>query len=115
MNFLRIFGVGAQTQWTEIEMKVVTLAAFASLALAGAAYAQAPAGTVEPTAPVGPGPAATGTVGRTPGSTGSAPGATYAPGGTGASQISADPAAGSNAGQPERAVPQGGTGSGNSR
>ncbi|ACL57271.1 hypothetical protein [Methylobacterium nodulans] len=95
-------------------MRSISFAALTSvlIAAAGVAFAQAPAGTATPdsAAPVAPGPATTGTVGRTPGTTGTVPDVTVAPGGTGASQISSDPAAGSNADQPERAIPQGGGG-----
>ncbi|GJD48267.1 hypothetical protein OPKNFCMD_0984 [Methylobacterium crusticola] len=73
------------------------------LALSGAAHAQT---TVAPTAPTAPG--VTGTVAPSPGNTGSNPNVTIAPGPTGASTIQTDSATGGNAGQPERAVPQGG-------
>ncbi|WP_411024349.1 hypothetical protein, partial [Salmonella sp. s58760] len=56
--------------------------------------------------------ATTGTLGRAPGTTGNDVDLFYAPDGTGASQISADAAAGSNADQPERPIPQGSGGGG---
>ncbi|WP_407520881.1 hypothetical protein [Methylobacterium oryzisoli] len=91
-------------------MSTTILAAAFSLTFAGFAQAQAPAGQVPP-APGTPGPAATGTVAPAPNTTGNSPNVTVAPGPTGASTIQTDSAAGSNAGQPSRAVPQGSGGS----
>ena len=55
------------------------------------------------------GPSTTGTaVQRTPNNTGNDRNVTIAPGATGASTIQTDSAAGGNAGQLERAMPQGG-------
>jgi hypothetical protein len=88
-------------------MRSIILGLTATLTLAGAVSAQTAA---SPTAPVGPG--STGTVlAPSPNTTGNSPNVTIAPGPTGASTIQTDSAAGGNAGQPSRAVPQG---SGNS-
>jgi len=85
---------------------LVGLATTLVLSLTGMASAQT---TVAP-APVGP--ATTGTVAPSPGTTGNAPNVTIAPSGTGADTIQTDSAVGGNAGQPSRAVPQGGSNSG---
>ncbi len=92
-------------------MRSKTIAFAASLGLtlmgiAGVAYAQEPARS--------PVPGTTGTtVAPTPGTTGNAPNVTVAPGATGASTGQTDSAAGGNAEQPSRRVPQGGGGGGN--
>lgn len=88
-------------------MRSMILGVAAALTLAGAAAAQTPATPVTPVAP-----GVTGTVAPSPGNTGSNPNVTIAPGGTGASTIQTDSATGGNAGQPSRAVPQGGSNSG---
>ncbi|MCF4124454.1 hypothetical protein HBB12_003540 [Methylobacterium sp. SyP6R] len=88
-------------------MHSINLGLTSVLAFAGAAAAQTPA---TPAAPIAPG--VTGTVAPSPGNTGSNPNITVAPGGTGASTIQTDSAAGGNAGQPSRAVPQGSSNSG---
>jgi hypothetical protein len=80
--------------------KLLTMSALALL-IAGPACAQG--------LPVPRGPVTTGTVIQgTPNNTGNDRNVTIAPGSTGASTIQTDSAAGGNAGQPERAVPQGG-------
>lgn len=96
-----------------MRLSTTILAAACTLTFAGLAQAQAqaPAGQVAP-APGTAGPAATGTVAPSPNTTGNSPNVTIAPGPTGASTIQTDSAAGSNAGQPSRAVPQGSGGGG---
>jgi len=92
-------------------MRFKTLAFTASLALtltdiAGVASAQEPARSAAPRT--------TGTtVAPTAGTTGNDRNVTVAPGATGASTIQTDSAAGGNADQPSRRVPQGGGGGGN--
>ncbi|GJD99592.1 hypothetical protein [Methylobacterium isbiliense] len=95
-----------------MRLSTTVLATACTLTFAGLAQAQAPTGQVAP-APGTAGPAATGTVAPAPNTTGNNPNVTIAPGPTGASTIQTDSAAGSNAGQPSRAVPQGSGGSGN--
>lgn len=82
------------------------LSALFASALAGAAHAQAPAGAAGPrgTEPV---------VTRMPDTTGNDRNLVIAPGPTGASTIQTDSAVAGNAGQPSRAVPQGGGGGSN--
>ena len=72
------------------------------------AFAQSTAPNT-PTGTVAPGTA----VGSTPNSTGGGANVTVAPGATGASTIQTDSAAGGNASQPERRVPQGSGGGSN--
>jgi hypothetical protein len=82
-------------------MKKLFTTSALSLAITGPAFAQ---GVLLPREPV-----TTGTVIQgTPNNTGNDRNVTIAPGSTGASTIQTDSAAGGNAGQPERAVPQGG-------
>ena len=79
------------------------LGALLASALVGAAHAQTPAVVAGPrdTEPV---------VTRMPNTTGNDRNVVIAPGPTGASTIQTDSAAAGNAGQPSRAVPQGGGG-----
>jgi hypothetical protein len=64
---------------------------------------------------LGRGPAATGTVVvRQPNTTGNDPSLIISRGSTGAETITTNSAAGGNAGQPERAIPQGSAGGGGS-
>lgn len=77
------------------------------LLVSGAAYAQAPAATPPSTMPGTPG-----VVAPQPGSTGAPAAATGTPTGRPADTITNNSAAGGNAGQPSRAVPQGGGGGG---
>ncbi|MGU3537276.1 hypothetical protein [Methylobacterium sp. A54F] len=81
-------------------MKILTAGAALALLTAGSALAQG--------LPPGRGPAATGTViQREPNTTGNDRNIVIAPGATGAETATTDSAAGGNAGQPARAVPQG--------
>lgn len=80
--------------------KTFAVAILVAAGIPAAAYAQSPAPGAVVTNPQG--------------NTGGAPNVTVAPGATGASTAQSNSAAGSNAGQPERAVPQsssGGSGS----
>lgn len=67
--------------------------------------------------PLDRGPSTSGTVIQTqPGATGNNPGVVISRGATGADTVTTNSAAGGNAGQPERAIPQGGSnGGGGSR
>ena len=82
-------------------MRTMALMLGVSLAFAGSANAQAP---VRPDLPGSTAPVVT----RTPDTTGNDRNVVIAPGPTGASTTQTDSAAGGNAGQPSRAVPQGG-------
>lgn len=94
---------------------LLSLTAALTFVYAGSASAQT---VVNPAAPVAPNavvpapvPGTTGTVvAPSPGNTGTDPNVTIAPGPTGASTIQTNSATGGNASQPERAVPQGGSG-----
>lgn len=79
----------------------------AALVLSAPALAQ---GTVAPSRTA---PTTTGTVAPQEGNTGGGTSAVVAPGPTGASTINTDSAAGGNAGQPSRRVPQGSGGGNN--
>ncbi|AWB19869.1 hypothetical protein DA075_02035 [Methylobacterium currus] len=91
-------------------MRSILAGLAASLLVAGAASAQTAAPSTAPG--MGTGPAATGTVAPTQNNTGGNPAGVAAPGPTGASTVTGNSAAGGNAGQPSRAVPQGSAGSG---
>ncbi|KMO35421.1 hypothetical protein VQ03_21910 [Methylobacterium tarhaniae] len=94
-------------------MRSILAGLAAGLLVAGAASAQTAAPSTAP-GTMRTGPATTGTVAPMPNNTGSG-GGVMAPGSTGASTVTGNSAAGGNAGQPERAVPQGSSNSGASR
>ena len=100
-------------------MRSILAGLAAGLLVAGAASAQTAAPTTVP-GPMGngtmqTGPATTGTVAPMPNNTGGTAGGVIAPGPNGASTITGNSAAGGNAGQPSRAVPQGSGNSGSGR
>jgi hypothetical protein len=94
-----------------MQVRHLALSGSLLLALSGAALAQ----TTAPTAPVAPGGGSAQVVVPQSGSTGSPNAATISPNGNPADTISTNSAAGGNAGQPSRAIPQGGGGGGSSR
>jgi hypothetical protein len=84
-----------------------------ALTFTGHAYAQEP--VHPPAARTGPADSTGTVVAPSPNTTGNDRNVTIAPGATGASTVQTDSAAGGNAGQPERAVPQGGASGSGSR
>jgi hypothetical protein len=87
----------------------------ASLALTFTSYAYAQEPVRSPVVPSGPAGSTSTVVAPSPNTTGNDRNVTVAPGATGASTVQTDSAAGGNAGQPSRAVPQGGASGSGSR
>ncbi|MEH3148063.1 MAG: hypothetical protein PGN34_22615 [Methylobacterium frigidaeris] len=87
-------------------MRILVLTAALTAALAASSVALAQPATVAPPSPAAPAPGGA-VVAPTPGTTGNDTNVNISRGATGASSLQTDPAAGGNAKQPERAVPQG--------